>query len=608
MVEQGAGLRAGPGVVLVGLPGSGKTTVGRLLAERLGRPFVDTDELIGARTGMPASEVLRTRGEPAFRALEREALLDACADPAAVVAPGAGALSDPLDRWRLWEHGRVVWLRAPEEVLLARLAADGTPRPLLEGSPAERLAALADERAPFYRAADAIVDGSGPPERVAEDVVRGAETSRSADASRPRYTSRPAWPGRRLFDAEEPRHHPIGPKRARIVFGHGFLEFGDALADGRTLADGPLAETLSDIGGSPRLIADRRAFTALTALARMPPAHMAADHMDRAPSPGTPGPRSAGLTRPSGSDRRLLLSGGERAKRLSTLGRVLAWLAATGAERGDPVVAMGGGTVIDLAGLAAALYARGAPLVAVPTTWLAQADAALGGKMAVDLPGAKNAAGAFWPPWAVLADTAALATLPLARRRDGLVEALKAALIGDPALWELIATRGRAALEGATPGPASAPGADEPARYAITERAARVKLAIVLRDPFEECERRQLNLGHTLGHALEVESGYRLPHGAAVALGLRAATSIAAARGADPALPAALDDMLAAIGLRRQHRFDRDRVRAALATDKKRHAGRQRWLLPMGIGRVVEVDDVTEHEMARAIEAVHGDG
>jgi len=178
-----------------------------------------------------------------------------------------------------------------------------------------------------------------------------------------------------------------------------------------------------------------------------------------------------------------------------------------------------------------------------------------------------------------------------------MVEAAKAAMIGDPALWELIGARGRAALRGT----------DEPARYAITERAARVKLAIVRRDPFEQGERRQLNLGHTLAHALEVESGYRLHHGAAVALGLRAVAFIAAGRGADPALSGALDEVLAALGLRLQRPFDRDRVRAALATDKKRHAGRQRWLLPMEVGRVVEVDDVTELELARAIERVHGD-
>jgi shikimate kinase/3-dehydroquinate synthase len=550
MLEAGGG-QPGAGLVLVGLPGSGKSTVGRLVAKRLGRPFLDTDDLIAARSGMPASEYLRTGGEEAFREVEHDAVREACAEPSAVVAPGAGALSDPLDRWRLWEHGRVVWLRAPEETLLARLAGDSTPRPLLSDAPGERLADLAERRAPFYRAADVVIDASPRPERVADAVVDIA--------------AEPAPTNRRLFDALEPRHHPIGPEHARIVFGH-------------HLGAGLLGEALDEIGGTPRVVADRRAAMAL-------------DHMDRSPSPG------AGPLR-IGPDRRLLLSGGERVKTLRALGRVLDWLATDGAERGDPVVVLGGGSVIDVGGLAAALHGRGAPFVAVPTTWLAQADAALGGKVAVDLPGAKNGVGAFWPPWAVLADTAVLATLPLPRRRDGLAEAVKSSIIGDPALWSLIAERGRDALRGT----------DEPARYAITERAARVKLAIVRRDPFETCERRQLNLGHTLGHALEIESGYRLAHGGAVALGMRAATAIALGRGADAALGGALDELLAALGFPLRRGFDEARVRAALVSDKKRRAGRQRWILPMAIGQVLEVDDVSEAELSRAIKAVRDDG
>jgi shikimate kinase/3-dehydroquinate synthase len=318
---------------------------------------------------------------------------------------------------------------------------------------------------------------------------------------------------------------------------------------------------LKDLGGTPSVVADRRV--------------------------GDRGRRAT---------RTLEITGGEPAKRLRKLERVLAWLAEQGAERGDPVIGLGGGTVGDLAGLAAALYARGVPYVAAPTTWLAQADAALGGKVGIDLPRAKNAVGAFWPPWAVVADSATLRSLPPARRRDGMAESIKAAIIGDADLWQLIRDRGAAALRD-----------DEAARYAIVERAARVKLAIVRRDPFETGERRQLNLGHTLAHALEVESGYRLAHGAAVALGLRAAANLAAGRGGDTSLASALDGLLDTLGFRLQRRFDPATVRRALQTDKKRAAGRQRWLLPFGIGQVLEVNDVTDAELDRAIRAVHQD-
>jgi 3-dehydroquinate synthetase len=303
--------------------------------------------------------------------------------------------------------------------------------------------------------------------------------------------------------------------------------------------------------------------------------------------------RVASLAPGAPEGRRLEIAAGEHGKRLRNLERVLDWLSSVQHERSDPLLAVGGGTLGDLAGLAAALYGRGVAWMDIPTTWLAQADAALGGKVGVDLRAAKNAVGAFWPPVAVVGDVAALRTLPPSRLRDGLAEAIKSAIIGDPALWSLLESRGLAALRG-----------DEEARYAITERSARVKLDIVSRDPFESGERRQLNLGHTLGHALEVESNYRLPHGAAVALGMRAVTDIAVGRGLDPSFGEALDALLVGLGFRLTHAFDEGRVRQALGTDKKRHRGRQRWLLPAGIGQVVEVDDVTDAELARAMARV----
>lgn len=521
----------GRGVVLVGLPGSGKTTVGRLLAARLGRPFQDTDEIIGARTGIPAAAYLRTHGEGAFRAVETAAVDEACRDPHAVVATGGGALDDPLTRWRLWEHGRVLWLRAEQGTLLSRLAKDPVPRPLLRGDPDAQLAALALTRAPFYRAADVVLDAAPDAERVATAAADVMSPSLPAD--------------RRLFDALEPRHHPIGPREARIVYGHDL--------------DATLRAVIAELGGRPSFVVDRRVAGAIDV-----------------PAAG-----------------RLELRGGEGVKSFASLERVLAFLVASGAERGDPVVGVGGGSVGDLAGLAAALHARGAPYVSVPTTLLAQTDAALGGKVAVNLPAGKNVVGAFWPASAVVADGSFLGSLPSARLRDGLAEAVKAAIIGDRSLWELIADRGALALAG-----------EEAVRYAVTERAARVKLAVVRRDPFERGERRQLNLGHTVGHALEMTSGYRLHHGDAVALGLRAAAALAVGRGADPELGQDLDAVLAGLGFPLHHSFDATVVTGAMLTDKKRSGGRQRWLLPMAVGTVVEADDLTDAEVAVALRVI----
>ncbi len=534
-----------PGVVLVGLPGSGKTVVGACLAARLGRAFVDLDDLVERRTGLRPAEHIERHGEAGFREAESEAVREAVARQGSVISTGGGTVLDPLNRSRLWRHGVPVWLDAPDPVLLDRLHADLATRPLLASDPSARLAALRAAREAFYRAADVRVDASGPVNAVTDRVLERLEEDLGGQETERAH-------GRRLFDAEVPRHHPVGPERARVVFGREL--------DRETI--GSILEAFA--GSMPSVIADRRAAAALPGLLAAFPAA-----------------------------RSLTIEGGERSKRLAPLARILGWLAARGAERGDPVIAFGGGTTGDLVGFAAALYVRGVPLVQVPTTWLAQADSALGGKVGIDLPTAKNAVGSIWPASAVVSDVAALRTLAPDRLRDGLAESLKAGLIGDPGLWRLVEDRGAAALEG-----------DEEARYAITERAARVKLAIVDRDPYESGERRTLNLGHTLGHALEVESRFRLPHGQAVALGLRAVAHVALARGADADLPDRIDALLARLGFTLRRSFDPNGVRRALEGDKKRRQGRQRWILPMAVGRVVEVDDVTETELDGALSVI----
>ena len=532
-------------IALVGLPGSGKSAVGRCLAERLGRPFVDLDELVRRRTGQHPAELIETRGEAAFRALESEALREACAIPNAVIATGGGAVLEPLSRWALWERATVIWLDTPDGQLIARLSADPVLRPLLSGDAAASLAKLRADREPFYRAADRIVDAdAGVP-------VVTALVAAALDESDGRRQQR----ARRLFDAQEPRGHPMGPSHARILLG-------------RDLDKTAISGNLSDLStGVPVVVADERAAAALPGL-------------------------MAALPR----ERLLTVRGGERGKRLRSVERLLEAAADLGAERGDAWICVGGGTTTDLGGTAAALYHRGAPLIHVPTTWLGQADAALGGKVAVDLARSKNAVGAFWPPVAVIADVASLRTLPRPRLLDGMAESLKAALIGDPVLWRLIEDRGTAALRPRDP--------NEAARYAIVERSVRVKLGIVARDPYESGERRTLNLGHTLGHALEIESGYRLPHGPAVALGIRAVAAIAEERGAEPGLSDRIDALLATLGFALHRRFDSRAVRQALQGDKKRHAGRQRWIVPMAVGRVVEVDDVSDAELDRALRRI----
>lgn len=205
--------------------------------------------------------------------------------------------------------------------------------------------------------------------------------------------------------------------------------------------------------------------------------------------------------------------GGEAQKDWTRLGQTLAWLGANGAGRQSVVVGLGGGAILDFAAMVAGLLGRGAPLVSVPTTLLAQIDASLGGKAAVNV-GVKNAVGLFWPADELIVDLEFLASLPERERRAGLAEVVKSAVIGDPELFSTLET------ETETP----------PLDVELVARTLSVKARLVTLDPYDQGVRLRLNLGHTLGHALE-SAGLGFNHGEAVAIGLAAIARLSAARG-----------------------------------------------------------------------------
>ena len=263
---------------------------------------------------------------------------------------------------------------------------------------------------------------------------------------------------------------------------------------------------------------------------------------------------------------------GERYKTLETASRAYDWLAQHRFERGEALVAIGGGVTGDLAGFVAATWRRGVPFVQVPTTILSQVDSSVGAKVAVDHPLGKNLIGAFHPPTQVLADTALLTTLPLRQRWSGLAEVVKTALLAGGELFDLVERD----LEGFADATVSLD--------AVIERCVEHKAAVVERDPYERGERATLNFGHSVGHALELLAGYEsLLHGEAVAWGMRAELALAGvARGsreaqlvrrlAVPPLPAAeVDAVLDA--MRSDKKVARGRVRFALVDS----AGHVRW-------------------------------
>jgi len=279
------------------------------------------------------------------------------------------------------------------------------------------------------------------------------------------------------------------------------------------------------------------------------------------------------------------LRGGERAKQLRVVAALYRDLAAAGVDRSTLLVAVGGGTVTDVAGFAAATFVRGIPWLPIATTVLGMVDAAIGGKTGLDLHEGKNLVGAFWQPIGVVADLSALASLPLRERRTGMAEIVKHAIVGDPGLLRVCDSF-----------PVDAPNADWPG---LIRRAADVKMQIVRRDFRDSGVRATLNLGHTVGHALEVTSGYRLAHGEAVAVGLRAAGLLALQRGMwSTRAHARVIGALGRAGLGVHVAMpSKSAVIVAMRRDKKRVGGAHRFVLPERLGKVVADIVVGEPEI-----------
>ncbi len=286
----------------------------------------------------------------------------------------------------------------------------------------------------------------------------------------------------------------------------------------------------------------------------------------------------------------LAVAPGEGAKTWDGLGRVVDWLLERRVERDDLVLALGGGVVGDLAGFAAAILRRGVGFVQIPTTLLAQVDSAVGGKTGVNARQGKNLIGAFHQPRLVLADTAALETLPERDLLSGYAEVVKYGLLGDADFFAWLEANGPALKAG-----------DGAARIHAVKRSCEMKAAIVARDETERGDRALLNLGHTFGHALEAATGYsdRLLHGEAVSIGCQLAFGLSARLGLCPQeAPSRAAAHFAAMGMKFRLADlagdlpDADGLIELMAQDKKVKAGVPTFILAHDVGRAFRTRDV----------------
>lgn len=563
-------------LALIGLPGSGKSAVGRALAARLRRRYVDTDAAVEAAAGRSVAAIFAAEGEAGFRARERQALEAALEEAApSVIACGGGLPVDLSSRRRLLDAAVVVWLDGPDELLLSRLG-DAAERPLLSVEPAAALHRLRAARAQLYSEAHLRVDVSDADletvcDRI-EDAMGGARL----------------LPDEALAAAVASAAPPHAAGATQLGMARGGVA-GDAATTvveetepmphvdvGIGLLDG-VGALLPTATRRVAVVCDRATLAAGRAVLRSV--------------------RASGRTGTI-----LALRGGERLKTWGRAGRLCDALHRAHLERGDCVVAVGGGTVGDLAGFAASVYLRGIACIQVPTTLLAMVDSAIGGKTGVNLARGKNLLGSFSQPRAVVCDLAVLRSLPRRPFLAAMAEVVKSAMIlPAPRLFVILDTRLDALLE-----------RDTATLLEVVRECVALKSAVVAADPREGGVRAVLNYGHTVGHALEAATGYaELLHGEAVALGMGVAGRLSVALTGCPPDDVVWQDAT----LRRcslgaasasARRLDPAALLARTAGDKKALGGRARWVLLAARGSALTGREVPDDAARSAIGAVLG--
>jgi shikimate kinase/3-dehydroquinate synthase len=545
----------GRSIVLVGMMGAGKTSVGRRLAAHLHLPFVDADGEIEAGAQMTVPEIFERFGEPYFREGERKVLARLLSEGPKVLATGGGAFMNEATRARIAQSGVSIWLKPDFEVLMRRVRKRSN-RPLLQtANPEETLRRLLEERGPIYGLADLTIEPhDGPHDSVVEAIVSAlrAHLAAKAHAGAPNGADSAPLAMARIHEVEV----ALGARAYKILIGEGLIAgAGEHIA---RLAPGANCAVVTD-------------------------SNVAGLHLEAL---------SASLARAGLRSSNIVVPPGESSKSYARFAEVCDGLLVAHIERRDLVVALGGGVIGDLTGFAAASVRRGLRLVQIPTTLLAQVDSSVGGKTAINSPHGKNLVGAFHQPSLVLADIGALDTLSAREFRAGYAETVKYGLIGDIAFFEWLEAHWRDVYAGGA------------ARLRAVATSCAAKAAVVAADETEQGERALLNLGHTFGHAFERLTGYdgaRLVHGEAVAIGMACAFRFSRALGYCNGQEAMrVENHLRAVGLPTHiHEIpgleaEPEAILAAMRQDKKVERGRLTFILAKGIGESFIARNVDE--------------
>lgn len=531
-------------IVFIGLPGSGKTSVGRLVAGRLGRTFSDADQEISRQAGISIPEIFATHGEDYFRDLEVEVISRLLRGDTGVIALGGGALTR-ADTAAALADKEVVFLDVSPAVAGARVGQDSM-RPLLQGSdnPSKKITKLeAERRASYLAAATLSVPADGSLSEVATAVIRGLKLEETRPVRCYDLKSLAALPAQ---SSDKIRKIPVTSGSGYQVIVGGSLSSRIA----HKLQDRPRKVFL--ICPAPLESAARQLAQSLTQTGQV---------VKVFPHPD-----------------------GEAAKNIRVVEDAWRILGENHFSREDAVIALGGGATTDMGGFVAATWLRGIELINVPTSLLAMVDAAVGGKTGINTSLGKNLVGSFYPPSAVICDLDYLLSLPPRQLRTGLAEVIKCGFIADQKILELLA---ECSAEELLASPAIL--------EEVISRAIQVKAAVVSQDLRESGLRECLNYGHTLAHAIEKASCYQVLHGEAVAIGMVFAAKVAVEM--DLLSPSQMENQrrqIAALGLPTTcPKYAFDQLVKVMASDKKVRGGIIRMVLTTADGqvRVVPISD-----------------